>query len=222
MPAKSPAQARLMEAAAHTPGGYGGVPQKVGKEFVKDSGGIYETETDAARALQDGTLQGPVQFGNVWLFDLRITGTGISYRDQGKEWVYRPSEFYLCDDFLERCQGLPVLFEHPEKSMLNTEEYRNRAIGTVVLPYLITKPDAYHRAGDVWGIARIYDGDAVELMRTTHISTSPGVSGMEGRKIDLDHGEHMLIEGNPRILDHLSVVPNGVWDKGGDPRGVHL
>jgi len=35
MPSKSPAQHRLMEAAAHTPGGYDNVPQKVGKEFVK-------------------------------------------------------------------------------------------------------------------------------------------------------------------------------------------
>ncbi len=34
MPSKSPAQRRLMQAAAHTPGGYDGVPQKVGKEFV--------------------------------------------------------------------------------------------------------------------------------------------------------------------------------------------
>lgn len=34
MPSKSPAQHRLMEAAAHTPGGYGGVPQSVGKEFA--------------------------------------------------------------------------------------------------------------------------------------------------------------------------------------------
>lgn len=34
MPSQSPAQHRLMEAAAHTPGGYGGVPQKVGKEFA--------------------------------------------------------------------------------------------------------------------------------------------------------------------------------------------
>lgn len=33
MPSKSPAQARLMAAAAHTPGGYGGVPQSVGREF---------------------------------------------------------------------------------------------------------------------------------------------------------------------------------------------
>jgi len=34
MPSKSPAQHRLMEAAAHTPGGFGGVPQKVGAEFT--------------------------------------------------------------------------------------------------------------------------------------------------------------------------------------------
>jgi hypothetical protein len=33
MPSKSKAQARLMAAAAHTPGGYGGVPQSVGKDF---------------------------------------------------------------------------------------------------------------------------------------------------------------------------------------------
>jgi hypothetical protein len=49
MPSKSPAQHRLMEAAAHTKGGFGGVPQKIGKEFVKadkdkqfkDGGGLY-------------------------------------------------------------------------------------------------------------------------------------------------------------------------------------
>jgi len=40
MPSKSPAQARLMAAAAHTPGGYGGVPQSVGREFNQaDRGG---------------------------------------------------------------------------------------------------------------------------------------------------------------------------------------
>lgn len=35
MPSKSPAQHRLMMAAAHTPGGYGGVPQKVGQDYEK-------------------------------------------------------------------------------------------------------------------------------------------------------------------------------------------
>lgn len=35
MPSVSKSQRRLMAAAAHTPGGYGGVPQSVGKEFNK-------------------------------------------------------------------------------------------------------------------------------------------------------------------------------------------
>lgn len=40
MPSKTQSQARLMAAAAHTKGGYGGVPQKVGKEFNQaDKGG---------------------------------------------------------------------------------------------------------------------------------------------------------------------------------------
>lgn len=33
MPSVSPAQEKLMNIAAHTKGGYGGVPQAVGEEF---------------------------------------------------------------------------------------------------------------------------------------------------------------------------------------------
>ena len=39
MPPKSKAQNRLMQAAAHTPGGVAGVPQSVGKEFAKAAHG---------------------------------------------------------------------------------------------------------------------------------------------------------------------------------------
>lgn len=35
MPSKSLSQHRLMEAAAHTPGGYDKVPQSVGREFTE-------------------------------------------------------------------------------------------------------------------------------------------------------------------------------------------
>jgi hypothetical protein len=49
MPSKSPAQHRLMEAAAHTKGGFGGVPQKVGKEFAKADKGKYATGGPALR-----------------------------------------------------------------------------------------------------------------------------------------------------------------------------
>jgi len=52
MPSKSLAQHRLMQAAAHTKGGFGGVPQKVGKEFVKadkkmKDGGVVESLKNA-------------------------------------------------------------------------------------------------------------------------------------------------------------------------------
>jgi len=62
MPSKSPAQHRLMQAAAHTKGGFGGVPQKVGKEFVKadegkkfKGGGLYENIHAKRERIQAGS-----------------------------------------------------------------------------------------------------------------------------------------------------------------------
>lgn len=45
MPSKSPEQHKLMEIAAHTKGGYGGIPQSVGKDFARadDKAGITKT-----------------------------------------------------------------------------------------------------------------------------------------------------------------------------------
>lgn len=57
MPSKSLAQARLMAAAAHTKGGYDGVPQKVGKEFNEaDKGtGIRKAKPKTKPVLPKGT-----------------------------------------------------------------------------------------------------------------------------------------------------------------------
>jgi hypothetical protein len=60
MPSKSPAQHRLMEAAAHTKGGFGGVPQKVGKEFVKadkkmKDGGLYANINAKRERIAEGS-----------------------------------------------------------------------------------------------------------------------------------------------------------------------
>ena len=55
MPSVSTKQAKLMAIAAHTPGGYGGVPQKVGEEFHEaDAGkkyGAKESHKRVASAL---------------------------------------------------------------------------------------------------------------------------------------------------------------------------
>ena len=70
MPSKSPAQKRLMQAAAHTKGGFGGVPQKVGKEFVK-----------ADKKLKEGGL-----YANIHAKQQRIAeGSGEKMRRVGSE-----------------------------------------------------------------------------------------------------------------------------------------
>jgi hypothetical protein len=60
MPIKSESQRRLMEAAAHTKGGFGGVPQKVGKEFVMadkkmKEGGLYENIHAKRERISEGS-----------------------------------------------------------------------------------------------------------------------------------------------------------------------
>ena len=62
MPSKSSSQHRLMQAAAHTKGGFGGVPQKVGKEFVAadkpkklKGGGLYENIHAKRERIAEGS-----------------------------------------------------------------------------------------------------------------------------------------------------------------------
>ena len=61
MPSRSEAQARLMAAAAHTPGGYGGVPQKVGRDFNQaDKGGslLHRAMADRLRSRRRPKVEG--------------------------------------------------------------------------------------------------------------------------------------------------------------------
>lgn len=174
-------------------------------------------ELDIAKAIRSGELPSPQQYENLWLFDVRITGTGTSYRTGLDEYVYRPPENFLSDEFMERCNGLPLIFEHPGESILDTDEYRNRAIGNVILPYI--------KGDEVWGVAKVYDADAARLMTTSHLSTSPAVVFREAgstSSVELSDGSTLLIEGKPSYLDHLAICEAGVWDKGGEPSGIQL
>lgn len=192
------------------------LPENTHPEVVKSIKIASGNELTIAKMIRDGELSSPQPYENLWLFDIRITGTGTSYRDYADEYVYRPPEVFLSDDFLERCNGLPLVFEHPEESILNTEEYRNRSIGNVVLPYI--------KNDEVWGIAKVLDADAAELMQKSHVSTSPAVVFRDAgstETIELD-GKTVLIEGDPSLLDHLAICEEGVWDKGGKPSGVNL
>ena len=197
------------------------------QEIKADSAEIV-TELDIAKKIRDGELTSPLEYKNIVMYNLRITGTGVSYRSKLDEYVRRNPDDYLNDEFLERCNGLPVLFAyrkdvktdaetvngHPEKDKLDSESFANSVVGMIVLPYI--------RGNEVWGIAKIYDAEAAHIMSELQLSTSPAVQFMPGtNKVQqLQDGSHLLIEGKPELLDHLAVVANGVWDKGGKPSGV--
>ena len=84
----------------------------------------------------------------------------------------------------------------------------------MILPYV--------RDDEVWAIGRVHDEDAAVAMLHSHISTSPAV-GFDPKDVlttETGDGEVLRIEGSPSEVNHLAVVANGVWDKGGDPVGI--
>lgn len=197
-------------------------PLHPGCRFVMESEAFksirkaHMTETDLARAMVAGEYSSPQFFVNMWMFDIRITGTGTSYRSKDEEYVFRPPEEYLNEEFLARCNGLPVIVDHPENANLNSEEFKKRAVGSVMMPYI--------KGDEVWAIVRIYDKTTATLMSNEQLSTSPNVvfrnPKLENTVVTLDNGEKGLIEGNPKLLDHIAICEVGVWDKGGPPTGV--
>lgn len=181
------------------------------------------TELDAAQRIRDGTLPSPVKFNNMWLVNLRITGTGLSYRSGLTEHVWRDPNLYLNDYFLQRCNGLPVVLNHPETVTLTEEDFKERVIGCVMLPYI--------REDEVWAVCRIYVKEIVDKIADESaredISTSPAVL-LDDQTINVKEGDaNFCIEGQPFLIDHIAIVTKehggrGVWDKGGPASGVEV
>lgn len=198
-------------------------PMHPGAQVALDRFGM--DELGVACAIRDGRLTSPQQYGHLWLFAMRITGTGVAYRSRkmdGKkviaeaEYAWRDPAIYLNDRFLQRCNGLPVVLVHPKGNMLDTEAFNETAIGAVMLPYI--------KGDEVWAIARIQDEDAAKAMVASPMSTSPGVVWRDGSvnaESEVD-GHKFLIEGVPSLMDHVAVCWQGVWDKGGKPSGVQV
>jgi 8-oxo-dGTP pyrophosphatase MutT (NUDIX family) len=174
---------------------------------------LHADELGIAKLMVAGELVSPQHYANITMFDIRITGTGLSYRSGIKEHVWRDKDIYLNQEFLERCNGLPVIFEHPGTSTLNTKEYVDRNVGSVFIPYI--------KGDEVWAIVKIWDEYAAKVMEENQLSTSPCVvlTG-DDQKIRLKGGSKLLIEGKPKLLDHIAICFVGVWDKGRPPSGV--
>ncbi|WP_234262573.1 cell envelope biogenesis protein TolA [Klebsiella aerogenes] len=174
------------------------------------------TELDAAERVRNGLFPSPFKFAAMWLVNLRITGTGLAYRANGNEHVWRSPDFYLNNQFLSRCNGLPVITEHTKEKALDEREFSQRIVGTVLLPYI--------RGDEVWAIARIYPKWVVDEISKGGVSTSPNVlftTANTGTLVS-EGDRNFLIEGVPFLIDHIALVPLGVWDKDGQPKGVEV
>jgi 8-oxo-dGTP pyrophosphatase MutT (NUDIX family) len=200
-------------ALAALPALHPGVPVAL-QRFTMDELGI-------AKAIQAEELTSPQRYCNLLLIAIRITGTGVAYRPAHDQFPFRDPAFYLTPEFLQRCNGLPVILEHPDAPVLNTEEFRERIVGTIFIPYI--------HGDEVWGIAKILDMKVADMLETEEMSTSPGVY-CGGVKLQMRSGKTLLIEDKPELVDHIALLyastdghdkgGHGVWDKGQGRLGV--
>lgn len=179
------------------------------------------TELEVAEHIRDGTVPSPVKFSNMWLVNLRITGTGLAYRAGLKEHVWRDPKLYLNEEFLRRCNGLPVIANHPDDAVLTEEDFKSRIVGSVMLPYI--------RGDEVWAVCRVYLQSIVEEITEGDVSTSPSVVfNSTSGNVEVQEGDtNFLIEGVPFLVDHIALVTKahgslGVWDKDRIPAGVEV
>lgn len=179
------------------------------------------TELEVAERIRDGTVPSPVKFSNMWLVNLRITGTGLAYRAGLKEHVWRDPKLYLNEEFLRRCNGLPVIANHPDDAVLTEEDFKLRIVGSVMLPYI--------RGDEVWAVCRVYLQSIVEEITEGDVSTSPSVVfNSTSGNVEIQEGDtNFLIEGVPFLVDHIALVTKahgslGVWDKDRIPAGVEV
>ena len=179
------------------------------------------TELEVAKRIRDGTVPSPVKFSNMWLVNLRITGTGLAYRAGLKEHVWRDPKLYLNEEFLRRCNGLPVIANHPDDAVLTEEDFKSRIVGSVMLPYI--------RGDEVWAVCRVYLQSIVEEITEGDVSTSPSVVfNSTSGNVEVQEGDtNFLIEGVPFLVDHIALVTKahgslGVWDKDRIPAGVEV
>lgn len=170
-------------------------------------------ETDVAALIADGTLSSPQYFYNMWMFAIRVTGTGVTWRSADQEMTFRNPDDYLTPEFLQRVAGVPLIWLHPEKRTLDSDEFSRRVIGTLTNAWVADK-------GEVWAVARVYDAEAAEIMATRQLSTSPTVKFSEVVQSIIVDGQPLLVEPSPELLDHVAICEQGVWDKLLNPTGV--
>ena len=164
--------------------------------------------------------------GNSWLVALRVSGTGVAWRPSLNEFCYRDPIVWLSAAMLRRCTGLPVVIEHPAAGVLDADTFRATIVAVTVL--------AFARGDELWAVARCWDGDIATAITDSNnrlllADTSPSVIFNVGETttVALDDGTKLLVEGEPRLVDHIAIVigkagepGGGVWSRGSRKTGV--
>jgi hypothetical protein len=162
-------------------------------------------ESDVINGMRTGELPSPTRLGNSLYYRMRMTGTGAVWRSDGGDTFRDPSK-YINQEFVSACIGIPLVMDHPESGRIGPDD---KIIGTTVAAYTYSTDG---QSPEVWVISRVLDGSAQEALLTEVLSTSPSV--IVGDSPD------GFSEGAPLVIDHLAVVPQGVWDMGGPPVGI--
>lgn len=164
--------------------------------------------------LKDGELKSPQRIGESLYIVLRITGTGITERykldengepivKDGKPEVYkinRLEDEFLSDGFLEACNGIPVLLDHPNTNdqLVDGENFKKHIVGTVI--------KAFVKGKEVWAVARILDPNVLSMILSKMKSTSPAVTSRN------EVGNNDIINEHFETIDHIALVSEGYWD----------
>jgi len=166
-------------------------------------------ELQVAERIADGSVPSPQEFGNSTYWAMRISGTGVAWRESVGEYCLREPTLWLSEEMQRRCLGLPVVMEHPAAGLLNSSEFAARAVGMVVYSFV--------RESDLMGVARILDKSAIEILKEG-ADTSPAVqfAPNTGARITID-GKPLLIEGVPMLFDHVALCSLGTWTRDGPP-----
>lgn len=187
-------------------------------------------ELEVAAGIATGALTSPQRFGNSYLVAMRVSGTGLSERPSLQEKVFRDPKIWLSEETQARVCGLTVTLDHPASAVMTPDEYAQRAVGAIILPYVADRSGIQDPAGeDLWGVARLFlDEDMMASIAGK--STSPGVCFAKSdgnQRITLDDGSQCLVEGSPQDINHCAICVAGdgagVWDKGSETeRGLRL
>src|ERR1700730_6775528 len=132
-----------------------------------------------AQRIASGELPSPQRSANSWFWLIRVSGTGVAWRQAIGEFCLREKTIWLSPEMVARAVGLPVLIDHPVDGTLTSTEFASRCVGVTTF--------AFVRGDDLMAIARILDAGANALLATGEIAdTSPAcvLEPGSGQRID--------------------------------------